>query len=71
MDYSDPTLYVIDDLSAGTAATELASALNIPSRLVDSAEAFLECYRQEMAGCILAGLRVKQMGGVDLLKTLT
>jgi two-component system, LuxR family, response regulator FixJ len=71
MDHSDPTLFIVsNNTHAGNAVAELATAIGVPCQHFDSAEAFLEYYTADLAGCAVVDIHLKMWTGVELLEAL-
>jgi two-component system, LuxR family, response regulator FixJ len=68
---SEPAVYIVDDDAALRDATRLFLTVHgLPTRSFASAEAFLEAWRPDCAGCLLLDLKMPGMGGQALLLRL-
>ncbi|MDJ0926128.1 MAG: response regulator FixJ [Gammaproteobacteria bacterium] len=68
---SDSTVYVIDDDQAvRDSLGMLLRSMGIPSRLFDSAQAFLDAYDENWHGCVLLDIRMPGMSGMELHRQL-
>jgi FixJ family two-component response regulator len=68
---SDPAVFVIDDEAAMHEALKgLLGTWGIRAHVFLSAEAFLESYRDEWTGCVLADFRMPGLNGIAVLKEL-
>lgn len=67
----DATVFVVDDETAIlNALTWLFRRANLKSETFLSAEAFLEAYEPDLPGCLLVGVKLPGMSGLDLLDIL-
>lgn len=65
------TLHIVDDDEAiRDALGWLFQSRNVPTSAWASAEAFLEAYSTQMAGCVLLDVRMEGMGGMELFDRL-
>lgn len=65
------TLHIIDDDEAiRDALSWLFQSRNVPARCWPSAEAFLDAYTPQTAGCLLLDVRMEGMGGLELFDRL-
>ena len=68
---SDSTVYVIDDDQAvRDSLGMLLRSMGIPSRLFESAQAFLDVYDENWHGCVLLDIRMPGMSGMELHRQL-
>lgn len=66
-----PAVYIVDDDAALRDATQLFLRVHgLPTRAFASAEAFLEAWEPDCAGCVLLDLKMPGMGGQALLQRL-
>jgi RNA polymerase sigma factor (sigma-70 family) len=65
--YDDLTVYVVeDDAGMRDSLTLMLGLLGFRTVSFESAEAFLETYRDEWVGCVVADLRLPGMSGIEL-----
>ena len=65
--YSDFTVYIVeDDAAMRDSLSLLLGLLNYRTVSFESAEAFLETYRDEWVGCVVADLRLPGKSGLEL-----
>ncbi len=65
--YDGLTVYIVeDDAAMRDSLSLMLGLLGFRSVSFDSAEAFLEIYRDEWAGCVVADLRLPGMSGLEL-----
>lgn len=68
---SEPAVFVIDDEAAMHEALKgLLGTWGIRAHAFLSTEAFLESYRDELSGCVLADFRMPGLNGIELFKEL-
>ena len=68
---ADATIYVIDDDEAVRQSLEfLLKTAGINVRSFESAKAFLDMLPQVNSGCIITDVRMPEITGIDLLKTV-
>ncbi|MEQ8196221.1 MAG: response regulator [Rhodospirillales bacterium] len=68
----EPSIYVIDDDEAVRQSLEwLISSISLPVQTFTSAEAFLQSFDPLRPGCVIADVRMPEMSGLELQKTLT
>lgn len=66
-----PTVYIVDDeIGIQLSLKALLGIRGIPVETFSSAESFLESYRHEWRGCLIADLRMPGLDGLGLLKVL-
>ncbi|MEJ2181884.1 MAG: response regulator [Gammaproteobacteria bacterium] len=67
----EQTVYIVDDNEAiRNSLSLLMKSTGMAIKEYASAEAFLEDYHPDNAGCLVAGVRMQGMSGLDLQKTL-
>jgi two-component system response regulator FixJ len=68
----EPYVHVIDDdPDVLRSLSFLLTAHGMPVRTYGSAAAFLDVRAEELAGCILSDVRMPEMDGIELLRTLS
>lgn len=66
-----PVIAVVDDdESMREALSELLSALKLPCRAFDGAEAFLAAYEPGLFGCLITDIRMPGISGLELQQKL-
>ena len=66
-----PVVFVVEDDSAvRTALALLLRQYDFDVKTFDSAESFLESYKQTDSACLVSDIRMPGMSGLDLLTTL-
>jgi len=69
--YSGLTVYIVeDDAAMRDSLSLMLGLLGFSTVSFESAEAFLETYRDEWAGCVVADLRLPGMSGLELQANL-
>lgn len=72
MSNSTPTIYLVEDDTALCQALEwLFKSINLLSKTFLNGKDFLDHYHPEWTGCILADIRMPQMGGLELQEQLS
>ena len=67
----EPTVYVVDDDPALRDSLELLMrSVQLPVATFDSAQAFLDGYREGAPGCLVLDIRMPGMSGLDLQERL-
>lgn len=67
----DQVVFVVDDEPlARSSVCALVRAMGIKTVAFDSAEAFLQAYRPDSAGCLVTDLRMHGISGLELLEKL-
>jgi len=66
-----PTVFVVDDDSSIRHAMELLlRSVNLPHRIFESAQDFLDHYEETMTGCLVLDIRMPGLGGLELQQEL-
>jgi FixJ family two-component response regulator len=69
--YSGLTVYIVeDDAAMRDSLSLMLGLLGFSTVSFESAEAFLDTYRDEWAGCVVADLRLPGMSGLELQSSL-